>query len=312
MKKIQKNLKLLVVSVVLLLFVTPVKAQQDPMYAQYMHNMITVNPAYAGSNDMLSAMFMARKQWVGFPGAPETRVLTMNTPITNYNFGVGLEYINDQLGPVKNNSIFADLAYHLRVSESGTLGMGLKAGIDFMQLDLQSLKTTDPGDRAFNYNYNKSLLNFGIGFYYYSKRFYAGISVPRLLENKLKDDDVKVRSRGYQERHYFFTSGALFDLSYRIKLKPSVLVKAVWNAPVSVDFNAHLILDDALWLGMGYRTEHSFNFLIHYQLTQQLRVGYAYDLTADDLRPYNNGTHEIMVAFDFQFNKKKVMTPRYF
>lgn len=313
MKNLQKKLKYLVVAGLLLLMVAPAKAQQDPMYAQYMHNMMTVNPAYAGSNDMLSAMFLARKQWVGFPGAPETRVLTLNAPISNYNFGVGLEYINDQLGPVKSNTIYADLAYHLQVNDTGILGMGLKAGMDFMQLDLQGLKTTDLGDPNFQYNYNKSLVNFGIGFYYYTKRFYAGISVPRLLENNYKDDDgVNVKSRGYQKRHYFLTTGALFDLTYRVKLKPSILVKAVDNAPVSIDLNAHIILDDVLWLGAGYRSENSFNFLIHYQLSQQLRVGYAYDLTAKDLRPYNNGTHEIMVAFDFQFSKKKVMTPRYF
>ncbi len=316
MKILQKKLQYLVVAILLLLFVTPVKAQQDPMYAQYMHNMITVNPAYAGSNEMLSAMFLARKQWVGFPGAPETRVLTMNTPITQYNFGVGLEYINDQLGPVKNNSVYADLAYHLQVSENGILAMGLKAGADFMQLDLQNLRTTDKlgrDDPAFMYNYNKTLINFGLGFYYYTKRFYAGLSVPRLLENNLKDDDgVKVRGRGYQDRHYFFTTGALFDLSYRLKLKPSALVKAVWDAPLSVDVNAHFILDDVLWLGVGYRITNSFDFLIHYQVTPQLRIGYAYDLTAKDLRPYNHGTHEIMIAFDFQFDKKKVMTPRYF
>ncbi len=319
MKILQNKIKVFIVAGLLLLFVTPLKAQQDPMYAQYMHNMITVNPAYAGSNNMLSALFMARKQWVGFPGAPQTRLLSVNAPISNYDFGVGFEYINDVLGPVKDNSFFVDLAYHSRVSENGTLSMGLKVGVDFMQLDLKGLSVTTANDPAFMYDYEKKMINFGLGFYYYTNRFYAGISVPRLFENNLYDDDGVVkangrdyRGRGYQDRHFFFSAGALLDLSYRLKLKPSALVRAVWDAPVAINLNAHVILDDVLWLGIGYRIEDSFNFLIHYQVSQQLRLGYAYDLTANKLRHYNKGTHEIMLAFDFHFSKKRVMTPRYF
>lgn len=319
MKTLQKRLKYLLLAGLLLLFIAPVQAQQDAMYTQYMHNMLTVNPAYAGSNDMLSAMFLARKQWVGFPGAPESRTLTLNAPISAYNLGAGVEYLNDQLGPVKHNSFFADIAYQLQVGETGILAMGLKGGFDFLQIDLQGITTSSPGDPAFSANYDeKFMLNFGLGFYYYTKRFYAGLSVPRMLENHIKDDDAAIAkdpttsSLGYRDRHYFFTSGALFDLSYRLKLKPSLLVKAVFDAPLSIDLNANFILDDVLWLGAGYRIDDSFTFLVHYQLSQQLRVGYAFDLTNSDLRHYNNGTHEIMIAFDFQFNKKKVMTPRYF
>ncbi|WP_372641644.1 type IX secretion system membrane protein PorP/SprF [Ancylomarina sp.] len=289
------------------------KAQQDPMYTQYMHNPLTVNPAYAGSTDMLSAMFLAREQWVGFEGAPKSRTLTMNVPISRYNIGTGFAFINDELGPVKQNSIFADIAYHLRLSDRGTLSMGIKGGFDMIQIDLMTLDLDQGNDDAFSQNYTKELLiNFGVGLYYYTDRFYFGASTPRILRNSYDNDGINITSLGYKERHYFVTTGALFDLNDNIKLKPSILSKIVWNAPLSIDLSANFIFNDMLWLGAGYRIEDSMNFLIHYQLTDQIRVGYAFDLTESELRRYSNGTHEIMVAFDFLFNKKKIMTPRYF
>jgi type IX secretion system PorP/SprF family membrane protein len=289
------------------------KAQQDPMYTQYMHNPLTVNPAYAGSNDMMSAVFLAREQWVGFDGAPKSRTLTLSAPISKYNMGAGFAFINDVLGPVKQNSFFADVAYHLKVSERATLAMGIKGGFDMIQVDLMNLELDQGNDATFTQNFAEEfILNFGIGLYYYTDRFYFGASIPRMLKNNYDDDGINATSLGYKERHYFVTTGALFDLNSYIKLKPSALAKVVWNAPISIDLSANFIFQDKLWLGIGYRYEDSMNFLVHYQVTDQLRVGYAYDLTESELRRYSNGTHELMVAFDFKFNKKKIMTPRYF
>ncbi|MBI9058780.1 type IX secretion system membrane protein PorP/SprF [Labilibaculum sp. DW002] len=289
------------------------KAQQDPMYTQYMHNPLTINPAYAGSTDMMSAMFLAREQWVGFDGAPKSRTLTLSAPITKYNVGAGFSYINDELGPVKQNSVYADFAYQLKLSERGTLAMGIKGGFDMIQIDLMNLTLNEQNDASFSSDFQEDfILNFGLGLYYYTPRYYLGVSIPRMLKNNYDDDGVNTTSLGYKERHYFITAGALFDINENVKFKPSILSKIVWNAPVSLDLSANFILNDKLWLGAAYRIDDAMSFLIHYQISEQLRVGYAFDLTESELRRYNNGTHEIMVAFDFQFNKKKVMTPRYF
>lgn len=306
-------LKCVPLFLLVLLFGNVAKAQQDPMYTQYMHNPLTINPAYAGSTGMMSAMLLAREQWVGFDGAPKSRTLTLSAPITKYNIGAGFALINDELGPVKQNSFFADFAYHLKISNRGTLAMGLKAGFDMIQVNLKSLTLDQQNDALFSENIDEEfVLNFGLGLYYYTDRFYLGASIPRMLRNSYDNKGINTTSLGYQERHYFLTAGALFDLNEHLKFKPSILSKIVWNAPVSIDLSANFILNDQLWLGAAYRINDSMSFLIHYQLTDQLRAGYAFDLTESELRKYNNGTHEIMVAFDFRFNKKKIMTPRYF
>lgn len=311
-----RSLKIIRYTLLLLLlfvFVKQTEAQQDPMYTQYMHNSLTVNPAYAGSTDMLSAIVLAREQWVGFDGAPKSRTLTLSAPVRKYNLGAGFAFINDELGPVKQNSFYTDIAYHLKLGERGTLAMGIKGGFDMIQIDLMNLELNQQNDGTFEQNFAEEfILNFGVGLYYYTDRFYIGASVPRVLKNNYDNDGINTTSLGYKDRHYFVTTGALFDLNNYIKLKPTILSKIVWNAPLSVDLSANFIFFNQLWLGAGYRIEDSMNFLIHYQLTDQIRVGYAFDLTESELRRYSNGTHEIMIAFDFQFNKKKIMTPRYF
>ena len=242
------------------------KAQQDPMYTQYMHNPLTVNPAYAGSADMMSAIFLAREQWVGFDGAPKSRTLTLSAPISKYNMGAGFAFINDVLGPVKQNSFFADVAYHLKVSDRATLAMGIKGGFDMIQIDLMNLDLDQGNDATFTQNFAEEfILNFGIGLYYYTDRFYFGASIPRMLKNNYDNDGINTTSLGYKERHYFVTTGALFDLNSYIKLKPSILSKVVWNAPLSIDLSANFIFYDRLWLGTGYRFKDSMNFLVHYQ-----------------------------------------------
>ncbi len=298
---------------IILLFGTQLKAQQDPGYTQYMHNPLTINPAYAGSADMLSAIFLARKQWVGFAGAPETRVLTLSAPITNNNFGAGFSYVNDKLGPLKQNSFYMDISHHIKINQKGILALGLKGGFDMIQLNLMNLKLNNNNDDSFSRNYNENFsLNFGCGLYYYTPKFFLGISIPRMLRKKYRNDGNKTKSLGYSERHYFITTGALFDLNDNIKFKPTILSKIVLNAPISIDLSGNFIFNDILWLGAAYRIDDSMSFMVNYQLTNQIRVGYSFDLTKSELRRYNNGTHEIMIAFDFQFNKKKVMTPRYF
>jgi type IX secretion system PorP/SprF family membrane protein len=279
-----------------------------------MHNPLTINPAYAGSTDMLSAMFLARKQWVGFAGAPESRVLSLSAPITNNNFGVGLSYINDELGPLKQNSFYMDISHHIKISKNGTLALGLKGGFDMIQINLMNLKLNDNiNDPSFSKDYNeKFILNFGCGLYYYTPKFFLGVSIPRILRNRYQDDGNQTKSLGYRERHYFLTTGALFKINDNLKFKPTILSKIVFNAPVSIDLSGNFIINDLLWLGAGYRIDDAMNFMVNYQLTNQIRVGYSFDLTESELRAYSNGTHEIMIAFDFRFDKKKVMTPRYF
>ena len=59
-------------------------------------------------------------------------------PVGDSNFGVGLNFVNDEIGPVAENQISADLAYFIQISENYKLSLGLK-GTNLFQLDVNKL-----------------------------------------------------------------------------------------------------------------------------------------------------------------------------
>ena len=312
-KKIRKLItKILLVSAIMLCF-SVVKAQQDPMYTQYMENMITINPAYAGSKDMLSMMAVSRNQWVSMPGAPVTRTFSIHSPITGSNMGLGLSVLSDQIDPIKQTGVYFDYSYTLHFGGNQNLALGLKGGINFYQAGLSTLATNDSGDPVFANDINRNFLpNIGVGAFFHTDRYYLGLSLPKLIENTINKNSVATQNVSKEQIHIFFMAGYVFDLNRIVKFKPSILTKYVKNAPVSFDLNGNFLFYDRLWLGAMYRVGDSFGGLFQIQATNQLKIGYSYDLPINLLGAYNGGTHEIMVSYDFNFGRGKIRSPRYF
>ena len=124
-------------------------AQQDAQYTQYMYNTINVNPAYAGSRDVLSVFGLHRTQWVGLDGAPVTNAFSINSPIANSRLGVGLSFVNDRIGPTVENTVSADVSYSVPTSEDFKLSFGVKGTANFFNLDVQKLLARNPTDLSY-------------------------------------------------------------------------------------------------------------------------------------------------------------------
>ncbi len=288
-------------------------AQQDPMYTQYMDNLQIVNPAYAGTKDLVSVMAVARNQWVSLPGAPDTRTIAAHTPVSGTNMGLGLSFLSDNIGPVQQTGLYFDYSYRLYFSNQRTLALGLKGGVNFYNAGISDLTTIDPNDPVFASDINRSFLpNLGVGAFYYSNNYYIGLSVPKLIANAINKNGVSVQNISREQLHYFFIAGYVFDVNRIVKFKPSFLVKYVKNAPVSLDLNGTFLFYEKLWLGAMFRPGESFGGLFQIQATNQLKIGYSYDYPFSKLGAYSNGTHEIMVSYDFNFGGAKVRSPRYF
>ena len=310
MKKI-----ILVVALLLSGFVVELQAQQDPQYTQYMYNMNIVNPAYAGSRGTLSIGLLGRTQWVGISDAPKTATLSIHAPVGK-NLAAGFSAIADTYGPVSEQNIYADLSYTITTSEEGRFAFGLKGGITLFDVGLLSKiipPQTVPGvDRLFQDDINEIFPNFGAGVYYYTDKFYAGLSAPNLLETKHLEKQSGTITRASEKMHYFFTSGYVFELSETLKLKPSFMAKAVSGAPLSLDVTANMLFNDRLELGLNYRLDDSIGGLVNFGVTPDLRIGYAYDYTTSNLGNFNSGTHEMFLLWDIDFSKKNLKSPRFF
>jgi type IX secretion system PorP/SprF family membrane protein len=301
-------MKKLVLTVTLCAGALLAHAQQQPLYTQYMFNGLALNPAYAGSQDALDLTVLTRWQWAGIDGAPDTRTFAAHSPVTD-KAALGLLVMNDEIGVSNRWSAYASYAYRIPVGK-GRLALGLQAGFDSYSSDLAQLtfRGADPGV-ASNVT-SGALFNAGAGLFYHTERFYLGASVPQILNNDYYENLDGSVARQY--RHYFVTAGYVIDAGPSLKLKPNVLVRAVPGAPVGYDLNLNLLIREVLWIGGSYRSQDAVSGLLEILLTDQLRLGYAYDYTISDLQDFNNGSHELMLNYRFAFGKSKVLSPRYF
>ncbi len=310
--------------------VQTVHAQQEVQYSQYMFNMLAVNPAYAGSRDVLSMTGLYRQQWVGIDGAPTTQSFTIDMPISKEKVGIGFQAYNDQIGVFKNTGVSLSYAYRVKVSQRTTLAMGVQAGATNLIGKLGDVQTTlnQGSDPAFTGNVSKWLPNVGAGLYLSNDRGYIGFSCPSIIQNTLRDGVVTNDSAGNrvarQERHYFLMLGFVVPLGRSLALKPSILAKATRDA-AAFDFNLNLWIKDRIAIGGSWRTNNKdfsspFSNLngdaaigmLEIQATDQFRLGYAYDFALNGLKSKQNGSHEVMLRYEFGYRKAKILTPRYF
>ena len=302
--------KIIIALVVLLGYSSTAVAQQDPQYTQYMYNQAVINPAYAGSKDALSIVSLYRNQWTGFDGAPKTLTLSGHSPIGE-KVGLGLSFISDQHGPVKENNIYADFSYTINVGEVSKLALGVKAGVTLHDIALNSGVTTAvAGDPLFANNVSKTNPNAGLGAFFYTNKYYVGLSMPNILDSVHLDEDG--RNYGSEVQHYFLTGGYVFQLTENTKLKPSFLVKSSFDAPVSFDVNANFLFYDKFEVGASYRNTDSFSGLIGFAFTKSIRLGYAYDHIMSDIQNAASSSHEVFLQFDLNFPKKVSRSPRFF
>ncbi|MDZ4846925.1 MAG: type IX secretion system membrane protein PorP/SprF [Chitinophagales bacterium] len=288
-------------------------AQQDPMYSMYMFNGLAINPAYAGSRERPAVLALYRHQWTGLEGAPKTAILTAHAPLLNNKIAIGGSLCSDNISIFNVITLNFDYAYRIHFKKNrGKLSFGMNVTVNNYRARWNELSLNDAIDPAFLSSDNSVISpNFGAGVYYYTDRFYAGVSVPHFLNMSLSDNfeheatDLTAR----QWKHYFYTMGAVFNIGKNVKFKPSFLFKHVQNAPFEADLNAGFLFKEALWVGAGYRTGDAMNFITEYIFAKGVRIGYAYDYTLTELNDYSSGSHEIMIGYEF-IRKETYLTPR--
>lgn len=289
-----------------------VNAQQDPQYTQYMYNTVNVNPAYAGSREVLSVFGMYRTQWVGLEGAPDTGVFSVNSPV-GQKVGLGLTFVSDKIGISEESTISADFSYTIPMSDDETykLALGIKATGHLLNVDFTKLNIWNPDDPYLNNISNRFSPNVGAGAYLYSDVFYVGLSVPNMLETKHYNDNDR-ESLASERMHGYLISGYVFDLTEDIKLKPAMMLKAVEGAPLQADISANALFYEKLTFGLAWRWQAALSALAGFQVTDGWFIGYSYDAETTKLANYNSGSHEIFMRYEFIKRVERVMSPRFF
>lgn len=293
------------ISVCFLILVMPIVgfAQQAPQFSQYMYNMISINPAYAGSREIMVINVLNRNQWVGIEGAPITQTLSAHTSLPNTKMGVGLSMVNDKVGYEKTTNLLASGSYKLILDsyENYQLTFGLRVGFRKYSVDDRLLNDPDyHSDPFFRYLDPSWRPNVGVGVYFRGELFYLGLSIPELLTSIENAETYDL----YRES-YFLNGGLVLDLNRNLKFKPSFIIKYTNGAPISFDFSSMFLINDNVWLGGSYRFSDSFGVITNFKITKGFTVGYSYDYITSNLKIATYGSHEIILNYEFEFPKPR-------
>lgn len=289
------------------------QGQHTPLTSQYLFNGLSINPAYAGSRDVLSATLTHRQQWVGFEGAPVTQTVALHAPVRRSPVGLGLLLYNDRIGVSNETGILSNYAYRMRMPNKAKLALGFGAGLTLRRAQWSQVAVVESGDPSFAGDTRGALRpNFSAGALYQAKAWYAGVSVPFLLAHRYNVAEGVYRLADQRlDLQPMLTGGYVFTLNDEMKLKPTTLLRYRLESGLQGDLSANFIYRDKFWLGASWRSGDSVIGMVEVLPTPQWRFGYAYDMGYSAINPYHRGSHELLLQYEFGY-RIRVRDPRYF
>jgi len=295
-------------------------AQQDPQFTQFMHCKLIYNPGYAGTSDAYCFNVLYRQQWVNFKGAPKTMLFSFDAPVGALPMGVGLNFMNDQIGPIKTTFLRLALSFKYPIGP-GNLGIGADVGMfklgtseDWIVPEPGKIDNSIPGaydNGSSNPALNKTSYDLGAGvFYQIPNSFYVGLSATHLTAQDIKSSG----SPKYDvARHYYVVAGYTIKPNPVHWITPNIKIKSD-AATTQMDFNLTYSYNNSLSIGVTYRLEDAVAPMIGYRVNKPgskldgLKIGYSYDYTLSRIKGYTSGTHEIMLGYCIAKGGKKPQT----
>lgn len=288
------------------------QAQQNVQFTQYLFNPMYVNPAYAGSREVLSIAAMHRSQWVGLDGAPETSTLNLNSPVGYSGMGMGFSVVRDRIGPTSDTFVDLDFSYQIQAGPTSFINFGFKASGQLLSINFDDLNQDNTGgvsnpDPLLQVgNQNTFSPNVGVGVFYFSDLFYLGLSAPRILETKHFDSFALTTTT--EAVNLYLMSGYVFELRDGAKIRPSILTRAVEGSPLQVDLTLTVLYWDKVMLGANYRLQSSVSGMVGFRPAPEMLIGLTYERDSTPLGglTFNDGSFEIVLRYDFvnRFGKK--------
>ncbi|MDR0815700.1 MAG: type IX secretion system membrane protein PorP/SprF [Bacteroidales bacterium] len=288
----------------LLMSVMFCRAQDNPLYNQYQYNGLAINPAFAGSREVLNMAVLYRTQWLDIPGSPSTFTFSGDFPLRNPQTAIGLLAVNDKVGIYRKTGVYGVYAYRVKMGK-GKLSFGLQGGLDLIREDLSNITTIQPNDPMFESAelHRTWMPNVGAGAFYYAPGYFVGLSVPKLLHyTPVKADQYKGALSLYDVLLY---GGVMIPVSNNAKLKPSALLRYGIDKTLLADINLNFVFlpEDRVEVGISYRSAKVWGAMAEIRVNPQICVGYAYDQGLG-VANINAGSHEIFLRYELRYRVK--------
>lgn len=305
-------------------------AQQDPQLSNYMFNVMEFDPAYAGSENQLSAVLQARSQWDGITGHPFTGIAGIHTPLQTINSGIGIEITGDQAGQFNTFGAHINYAYIIKLKKNAVLSLGAQGGVMQESLNGANLRAPQGVYTGGTINHNDPIIpdalasstapDAGIGAFFHSNKLAIGISAQHVLPSNFLFSGPSENAEVSLTQTYYGYASYYITLSKILTLRPCVLIKAD-STHEQVDGDLILMYKDLFYVGAGYRgfsstTQDAGIILVGIKLSANWYFGYSYDLTLSGLAGYESGTNEIYLRYTYSLVRppkagKYIYTPRY-
>lgn len=292
--------------VILVCLAALTKAQQLPMYSQYLTNDFILNPAIAGSKPHFPIQINSRTQWSGLGTiAPKTNTLSYHMPVSYDAIGIGAIVMQDETGPYSQIGVTLSFAYHIQLDEDDVtrLSLGLSGLMTQHTLNQDDLTFHNP-DPEFQGSYSKMVPDASFGAYLYSKNFSLSASAHQLFESTFKESVQDIFGDNSQVRHYFAHASYRIDIHSDLAIEPSLLVKSTEVSPTQLDVNARVIIDNNYWTGLSLRSSQSLVVLAGLNMGS-LFLSYSYDQGISSLSSVASGSHEISLGFNINDKRKR-------
>ncbi|MGB0423206.1 MAG: PorP/SprF family type IX secretion system membrane protein [Flavobacteriales bacterium] len=289
-------------ALVLVLSVLTLKtnAQQLEQFSQFDQQMYILNPAVAGSTDYFEAKAVNRSQWTGVTDAPRTFAMSLQAPLKNPHVGLGGFLMTDNVGPTRRTSLQFSYTYQLFLNNDLKLGLGISAGLLQFTIDGTKIKLAEEGDPAlFSEMNSQTVFDAKFAAYLHKENWYAGFSLPQLLQNQVQLFESTSGDLSKLEDHYLIMGGYTYELNNDFKIQANALAKFVAPVNPALDANIKAYYQNKVNVGVGYRHKDALIFMAGYEYREAVSIGFSYDMTTSALKNYSNGTYEVMVGFRF-------------
>jgi type IX secretion system PorP/SprF family membrane protein len=272
-----------------------------------------INPAVTGNTPFLELNLFGRKQWVGVDGAPSTQILSGHSFFPAINSGFGLTLSNEFIGVYHTIDVKIAYAYHLLLNNDIAISFGLAGSTTWMfrddsKIDLQNNNTSYPP-------FETSILpNFDAGVELRNSWLKIGLSAIRLIDSHSNYSNstpeigrtFHAYATGRLEAGTHFSvsptlSGSLNHNLYDGEAGALFFYKRLRQKNSLVRLNTRYSdMYDFLWAGAFMRFSGTMVIMAGISITEQCRVGYAYEHTFHFQQVKNwANTHEIMLSWRF-------------
>jgi len=314
--------------ILILFIIAPavLKAQQVPVYSQYMMNKYLINPAFAGSQGYTSYNLTARQDMLGFDNAsaPMTQAISAETRVLQSSFltkarliknrsrgkrpsgrvGLGGYLFNDRNGVINRTGLQGTYAYHIPMGD-GQLSFGASGTIYQFKLNKDELNLMDEYDRLIDGRDNTMFIpDASAGIYYQYQGFQVGVSSTNLFQSVLKFGSDESYSNYQLMRHHYLMSSYRHDLGEGYQIEPSVLLRSTERMNLKADITVKGYYKNDYWMGLTYRTGSAIISMVGVKVGK-MYFGYAYDYSLNEIQNVTYGAHEIMVGIRFGDSQRR-------